>query len=47
MTERADKRIFINASAYFTALVQAFLTKYRITQVCQQPYSPDLAPYDF
>jgi len=47
MTERADQRICINASSYFKALVQAFLTKHRVTQVCQHPYSPDLAPHDF
>jgi len=48
MTERADQRICINASSYFTALVQAFFEKkHRVTQVCQHPYSPDLAPCDF
>jgi len=36
-----------NALAHSTALVQAFLVKHHITQVCQSPYSPDLAPCDF
>jgi len=36
MTERADKRICINAPAHSTAVVQAFLAKHRITQVGQQ-----------
>jgi len=30
MTERADQRICINAPAYLTGLVQAFLAKHRI-----------------
>jgi hypothetical protein len=48
MIKRADSRICINAPAYSTALVQAFfLAKHRITQVCQPPYNPDLAPRDF
>jgi len=33
-----------NAPAHSSALVQTFLVKRRITQVCQPPYSPDLAP---
>ena len=33
-----------NVPAHSTALVQAFLAKHQITQVCQPPYSPDLAP---
>jgi len=33
--------------AHSSALVQSFLVKHRITQVCQPPYSPDLAPCDF
>jgi transposase len=49
MTERADQLHHDNAPAHFTALVQAFffLAKHHITQVCQPPYSPDLAPSDF
>jgi len=47
VAERTDPRICINAPAHSTALVQAFLAKQHITQVCQHPYSPDLAPCDF
>jgi hypothetical protein len=47
MTERADKLHHDNAPAHSTALVQAFWAKDHITQVCQPPYSPDLAPCDF
>jgi hypothetical protein len=47
MTELADQRIYINAPAHSTALVQAFKAKHHITQFCQHPYSPDLAPCDF
>jgi hypothetical protein len=47
MTERAEKRICINAPAHSTALAQAFLAKHRITQLCQHPYSPDLAFRNF
>ena len=36
-----------NAPAHSSALVQTSLVKHRITQVCQPPYSPDLAPCDF
>jgi len=44
MTERADQLHHDNAHAHSTALVQAFLTKHYITQVCQPPpYSRDLA----
>jgi len=47
MTERADQLHHNNVPAYSTALVQAFLAKHHITQVCQPPYSPDLAPCNF
>ena len=47
MTERADHLHHDNAPVHSIALVQAILAKYRITQVCQPPYSPDLAPCDF
>jgi hypothetical protein len=47
ITERADQQIGINAPAHSTALVQAFIAKHIITQVCQHPYSPDLVFYDF
>jgi transposase len=47
MTERANQLHHDNAPAHSTALVQAFLANYHITQVCQPPYSPDLAPSDF
>ena len=30
-----------------SAIMQVFLAKHHITQVCQSPYSPDLAPCDF
>jgi transposase len=43
MTERADKF----HPALSTALMRAFLAKHHITQVCQPPYSPDLAPCDY
>jgi len=36
-----------NAPGHSSSLVQTFLVKHRITQVCQPPYSPDLAPCDF
>ena len=35
------------APAHSTALVQAFLAKHHIAQVCQPPYIPDLAPCNF
>jgi hypothetical protein len=35
-----------NAPAHSSSLVQTFLAKHYITQVCQPPYSPDLAPCD-
>ena len=47
MTERADQLHHDNAPARSTALLQASLTKHHITQFCQHPYSPDLAPCDF
>jgi len=47
MTERADQRICINAPAHSTAVVQAFIAKHCITEVCQHPYSPDLVLCDF
>jgi len=40
MTERAYQRHHNNASAHSTALVQAFLAKHHITQVCQPPIQP-------
>ena len=46
-TKPGDQQICINAPAHSTALVQAFLAKHCITQVCQHPYSPDLDPCDF
>ena len=36
-----------NAPAHSSPLVQTLLVKHRITQVCQPPYSPDLALCDF
>ena len=48
MTERVDQLHYGNAPAHSTALVQAFfLPKLHITQVCQAPYNPDLAPCNF
>ena len=49
VTERADQLHHDNVPAHSTALVQDFLAKHHINQVCQPlpPYSPDLAPYDF
>ena len=44
--KRADQLHHDNAPAHCTALVQAFLAKHRITQVCQPPYSPDFPPCD-
>jgi hypothetical protein len=45
-TERADQLHHDNVPVYSVALVQAFLAKHHITQVCQPPYSPDLALCD-
>jgi len=36
-----------NAPTNLTAPLQAFLAKHRITQVCQPPYNPGLAPCNF
>jgi transposase len=47
MTKRADQLHHDNAPAHSTAVVQAFLAKHHITQLCQPPYSPDLALCDF
>jgi hypothetical protein len=47
MTEAADQHHHDNAPAHSTALVQDFLAKRHITQVCHSPYSPDLASCDF
>jgi hypothetical protein len=48
MTERADQLYHHNAPANSTALVKAFFwAKHHITQVCQLPYGPDLAPREF
>jgi transposase len=47
MTERADQVHHDNAPAHSTALMHAFLAKHHITQVCQPPYSPNLAPCNF
>jgi len=42
MTERADQLHHDNAHAHSTALVQAFLTKHYITQVCQPPPTAEI-----
>ena len=36
-----------NAPAHSSNLVQRFLTKHKIVQLRQTPYSPDIAPCDF
>jgi len=46
MTERADQLQHKNVTAHSTALVNAFLARRHITQVCRPPYSPDSAPCD-
>jgi len=40
MAEQADHLHHDNAPAHSTALVQAFLAKHHITQVCQPPLQP-------
>ena len=47
MTERASQLHHENAPTHSTALVQASSAKHHITQVCQLPYSPDLAACNF
>jgi hypothetical protein len=51
MTERADQLHHDNAPAHSTALVQVLFcfvfAKHHLAQVCQAPYSLDLAPSDF
>jgi hypothetical protein len=47
MTEQADQLHHDNAPAHSTALVQAFVAKHHITQVCQLPNGLDLVPCDF
>jgi hypothetical protein len=47
LTARAVQLHHDNAPARSAALVQAFLVKHHTTQVCQPPYSPDLASCDF
>jgi hypothetical protein len=47
MNKRADQLHYDNAPALSTTLVQGLLVKHHITQVCQPPYSPDLAPCKF
>jgi len=47
MTKGANQLHHDNVPAHSTVLVQAFLAKHLITQVCQHPYSPDLSPCDF
>jgi hypothetical protein len=36
-----------NAPAHSSHLIQGFLPKHGMQQVCQAPYSPDIAPCDF
>jgi len=47
MTERAERFHHNNAPAHSTAVVQAFLAKYHVIQVCQPRCSADLTPCDF
>jgi transposase len=42
MTERANQLHHDNELAHSTALLQVFMAKNHITQVCQPTYSPDL-----
>jgi hypothetical protein len=46
MTERTDQLHHDNAPGHSTALMQVFLAKRHITQVCQppSPCTPDLTP---
>jgi hypothetical protein len=47
MTKQANQLHHDNAPAHSTALMQAVLLKHHITQICQPPCSPDLAPCHF
>jgi len=47
MTERADQLYHHNTPAHSTALMEAFLAKHHITQVCQHPYSPEFGSLRF
>jgi len=47
MTERAHQRIYLNAPAHCTALLQAFFGKTLHHPGLSAPPEPDLAPYDF
>jgi transposase len=47
MTKQADQLHHNNVPTHSTAIMQVFLAKHHITQVCQPPYSPDLAPWLF
>jgi hypothetical protein len=47
MTKLADQLHHDNAPAHSAALMQAFMAKLHITQVCQTPYGPDSAPCKF
>jgi len=47
MSQRTHKLHHDYAPAHSTALVQAFMAKHHITQVCQPPYSSDSASFDF
>ena len=47
ITKRADQLHHDNAPGHSAALMQAFSAKHHIAQVCQTPYSPDLAPCEF
>jgi hypothetical protein len=47
MTEQADQLHHDIAPAHATAVMQVFSAKHHITQLCQPPYNPDLAPCYF
>jgi hypothetical protein len=47
VAKQADQLHHDNAPAHSTAFMQAFLKKHHVTEVCQPPSSPDLAPCDF
>ena len=47
MTKHADQLQHNNTPVHSKVLVQALMEKPHITQVCQSPYRPDVAPREF
>jgi len=47
MTEQADQIHHDNAPVHSATVIQAFLAKHHVIQVCQPFYRPYLAPCDF